>query len=74
MSSRTQRTVLATMRGCFRQHGAMQRLNAVTGLRRYSSPAAAANLPLQGYRVLDMTRVLAGVSVRLYAIHSGAKH
>lgn len=29
-------------------------------LRRYSSPAKAP-LPLEGYRVLDMTRVLAGV-------------
>lgn len=30
--------------------------------RRYSTPASGA-LPLQGYRVLDMTRVLAGVSL-----------
>lgn len=39
-------------------------LNATArGMRRYS--AAAANngpLPLEGYRVLDMSRVLAGVS------------
>lgn len=36
---------------------------AARGMRRYS--AAAANngpLPLEGYRVLDMSRVLAGVS------------
>jgi hypothetical protein len=33
------------------------------GLRRFSIPAASADgsLPLDGYRVLDMTRVLAGV-------------
>lgn len=30
-------------------------------IRRYSTPTAGA-LPLEGYRVLDMTRVLAGVS------------
>ncbi|KFH47202.1 Succinate--hydroxymethylglutarate CoA-transferase-like protein [Hapsidospora chrysogenum ATCC 11550] len=32
------------------------------GVRRFSTPAAAADgsLPLEGYRVLDMTRVLAG--------------
>ncbi|POR36563.1 Succinate--hydroxymethylglutarate CoA-transferase [Tolypocladium paradoxum] len=36
---------------------------AATGLRRYSTPASrAAPLPLDGFRVLDMTRVLAGVS------------
>lgn len=33
--------------------------------RRYSTPAPAAGvLPLEGIRVLDMTRVLAGVSKR----------
>lgn len=35
---------------------------AASSLRRYSTPAAGA-LPLEGYRVLDMTRVLAGVSL-----------
>lgn len=30
-------------------------------LRRFSTPAADGSLPLEGYRVLDMTRVLAGV-------------
>jgi succinate--hydroxymethylglutarate CoA-transferase len=32
------------------------------GLRRYSS-AVGTGLPLEGIRVLDMTRVLAGVSL-----------
>lgn len=32
------------------------------GCRRYSVPAVKGSLPLEGYRVLDMTRVLAGVS------------
>lgn len=30
--------------------------------RFYSTPANNGNLPLDGFRVLDMTRVLAGVS------------
>lgn len=35
-------------------------------LRRYSTPAPAPGvLPLEGIRVLDMTRVLAGVSTQL---------
>lgn len=44
-----------------------QWLNAAAhGIRRYSAAAVSgAPLPLEGYRVLDMTRVLAGVSWRL---------
>lgn len=36
--------------------------------RRFSSPATdtPGSLPLEGYRVLDMTRVLAGVSSEMF--------
>lgn len=42
----------------------IQWLNAAArGMRRYSAAAASNGpLPLEGYRVLDMSRVLAGVS------------
>lgn len=57
-----QTAVRASMRGCFSKTYAKQRLNALSNLRKYSTPAGAADLPLKGFRVLDMTRVLAGVS------------
>ena len=38
-------------------------------LRRFSAQASNGNLPLRGVRVLDMTRVLAGVR-SLYSILS----
>jgi hypothetical protein len=46
---------------CIRPVSAVRTPFVASGfLRRYSSPAKAP-LPLEGYRVLDMTRVLAGV-------------
>lgn len=48
----------------------LQPLTLRNGLRRlYSSKPAA--LPLEGYRVLDMSRVLAGVSEPVNALLRG---
>lgn len=49
---------------CIRPRAVVMRPLSIAnnGLRRYYSTPAKAPLPLEGYRVLDMTRVLAGVS------------
>lgn len=62
MASSSLLTVLRSVKGarpCLPQMSSVGRCQA--GLARRSSTAAGL-LPLQGYRVLDMTRVLAGVS------------
>lgn len=46
---------------CIRPLSVMRSSRLANGFRRYSS-ASKTPLPLEGYRVLDMTRVLAGVS------------
>lgn len=53
---------MSSLSRCIRPATAARWSNTVNGLRRYSTPKANA-LPLEGYRVLDMTRVLAGVSL-----------
>lgn len=56
------------LRSCKRARPCLPQLSSVVrhqaGLSRRSSTAAGL-LPLQGYRVLDMTRVLAGVGWNL---------
>ena len=57
----TRRLAMSAFNRCLRSTNAFRCRHAA---RYYSTPAnnADGSLPLQGYRVLDMTRVLAGVS------------
>lgn len=62
--SQTRAMAISSLGRLARSKSSIQWVNAsARGMRRYA--AAAANngpLPLEGYRVLDMSRVLAGVS------------
>ncbi len=56
---------MAAVNGCRRSTNQPFTLSA---RRWYSAAAASTPLPLEGYRVLDMTRVLAGVSEILFFV------
>lgn len=58
-------TVTLALRGILRRSGyalSNTSLGCVAQWRRYSTAVPPGTLPLEGIRVLDMTRVLAGVS------------